>query len=276
MKHEDAYQDYMHGMKYRDIAEKYNVSVSAVKSWSTRYWKDATKNKKLQPKPKQVATKQSIKNKLFISVDANKSLTEKRKLFCVYYATSYNALQSYLKAYGGNKDVAKVEGCKLLTDPNVKAEVKRLRDILRTDMDIGLPDMLRYCLKVVNVDIGDYVVLKNGFVKIRNGESCDTSLIDEVKETNSGISIKLADKKWAWDKIEKYLGFDESAKLQANLQNEKLQAEIASLNKSDGKNAIQDHNENIQALADLLKHPVPDRHVEEFEKRDDNEHSETS
>lgn len=276
MKHEDAYQDYMHGMKYRDIAEKYDVSVSAVKSWATRYWKVATTEKKLQPKPKRVATKSSIKKKLLNSVDTNDELTEKRRLFCVYYATSYNATQAYIKAYGSSKNTAMVEGCKLLKSPKIQDEIKRLRDILRTDIDIGLPDMLRYCLKVVNVDIGDYVVLKNGFVKIRSGESCDTSLIDEVKETNSGISIKLADKKWAWDKIEKYLGFDESTKLQANLQNEKLQAEIAALNKSDGKDAIQDHNENIQALADLLKHPVPDRHVEEFEKSDDNEQSETS
>ncbi|WP_143745051.1 terminase small subunit [Megasphaera cerevisiae] len=264
-------------MKYKDIAAKYGVSISAVKSWANRYWKDAPNKKSPRPKTNRVATKQSIKKKMFISVDANKALTEKRRLFCVYYATSYNALQSYLKAYGGNKDTARVEGCKLLTDPNIKAEVKRLRDILRTGIDVGIQDLLRYCLKVVNADIGDYVAIRGGrHIVLTDSIRIDTSLIDEIKETNSGVAIKLADKKWAWEKIEKYLGFDESAKLQVNLQNEKLQAEIASLNKSDGKDAIQDHNENIQALADLLQHPVPDRHVEEFEKSDDNEHSETN
>ena len=40
-------------MKYKDIAAKYGVTVSAVKSWKSRYWKD----KKLQPKKKKVATK---------------------------------------------------------------------------------------------------------------------------------------------------------------------------------------------------------------------------
>lgn len=34
-----AYEDYKAGMKYKDIAEKYGVSLSAVKSWATRYWK---------------------------------------------------------------------------------------------------------------------------------------------------------------------------------------------------------------------------------------------
>lgn len=40
-----AYADWKNGMKYREIAEKYDVSLSAVKSWATRYWKV----KKLQP-----------------------------------------------------------------------------------------------------------------------------------------------------------------------------------------------------------------------------------
>jgi uncharacterized protein YjcR len=31
-----AYKDYLSGMKYKDIAEKYNVSLNTVKSWKTR------------------------------------------------------------------------------------------------------------------------------------------------------------------------------------------------------------------------------------------------
>ena len=32
-----AEADYMSGMKYKDIAEKYNVSMNTVKSWKKRY-----------------------------------------------------------------------------------------------------------------------------------------------------------------------------------------------------------------------------------------------
>ena len=32
-----AEKDYMSGMKYKDIAEKYGVSLATVKSWKTRY-----------------------------------------------------------------------------------------------------------------------------------------------------------------------------------------------------------------------------------------------
>jgi uncharacterized protein YjcR len=50
---EKAFKDYNTGMKYKDIAEKYGVSLSAVKSWAFRYWKQ----KGCNPATKKVATK---------------------------------------------------------------------------------------------------------------------------------------------------------------------------------------------------------------------------
>ncbi len=35
--YELAEQDYIVGMKYKDIAEKYGVSINTVKSWKSRY-----------------------------------------------------------------------------------------------------------------------------------------------------------------------------------------------------------------------------------------------
>lgn len=34
---EKAYKDYLSGMKYKEIADKYDVSINTVKSWKTRY-----------------------------------------------------------------------------------------------------------------------------------------------------------------------------------------------------------------------------------------------
>lgn len=44
---EKAYRDYVSGMKYKEIAEKYEVSLNTVKSWQKRYkWKrNCTPNK---------------------------------------------------------------------------------------------------------------------------------------------------------------------------------------------------------------------------------------
>ncbi|MDL0287552.1 phage terminase small subunit [Clostridioides difficile] len=47
-----AHEDYLKGLKYKEIAEKHNVSLSTVKSWATRYWKQKGCNQS-----KKVATK---------------------------------------------------------------------------------------------------------------------------------------------------------------------------------------------------------------------------
>lgn len=51
-----AFEDYCAGMKYKDIAEKYDINLSTIKSWASRYWK------KLQPNAKKVATKEVKKS----------------------------------------------------------------------------------------------------------------------------------------------------------------------------------------------------------------------
>lgn len=65
---DEAFADWQKGMKYREIAQKYEVSLSTVKSWASRYWKAkldekvATKSKKkLQPKKEKVATSKTKK-----------------------------------------------------------------------------------------------------------------------------------------------------------------------------------------------------------------------
>lgn len=55
-----AYEYYQAGMKYKEIAEKCGVSLSAVKSWAVRYWKKNSCNQtdeKLQPKKKRAAVR---------------------------------------------------------------------------------------------------------------------------------------------------------------------------------------------------------------------------
>lgn len=51
---ENAYKDYVAGMKYKDIAEKYNVSINTVKSWKRRL------NWQREPNPKKGAKLQKV------------------------------------------------------------------------------------------------------------------------------------------------------------------------------------------------------------------------
>ena len=38
-KKQQAFEDWKNGMKYKEIADKYGISLSTVKSWAVRYWK---------------------------------------------------------------------------------------------------------------------------------------------------------------------------------------------------------------------------------------------
>lgn len=73
-KHELAQEDYMQGMKYKDIAEKHDVSVNTVKSWKTRYKWDRkgvhTNNEKVRAQKK---TGAPINNKNAVGNSGNKN-----------------------------------------------------------------------------------------------------------------------------------------------------------------------------------------------------------
>ena len=94
--YEKAEQDYMAGMKYKDIADKYDTTINTVKSWKKRYgWngkegapqkeKVCTQNKKSAPAPR-VEIDDGTKEIL-----QNGDLTPEQQMFCIYYSRTFNA-----------------------------------------------------------------------------------------------------------------------------------------------------------------------------------------
>ena len=110
---DEARLDYLAGMKYKDIAEKYNVALSTVKSWKTRNgWQRTKKAKKsTRTKTKSMRTKiekvaRSRSPDILEELADNDELTDKQKVFCMYYLQRYNATWAYQKAYGGSYERA--------------------------------------------------------------------------------------------------------------------------------------------------------------------------
>ena len=163
-----------------------------------------------------MAKKKNLNEKLFESVDSNSELNEKQKLFCVFYVQTFNATQAYLKAYGGSKNVAGISGHELLKIPKIQAEIKKLKEETRKYFELGLEDYINYLLKVVGAKISDFVDFGNvkgkNFVRLKNSDSVECSGLAEIKNIKGDISIKLEDKKWAWEKLAKIFGFDEQNK----------------------------------------------------------------
>ena len=50
-----VFEDWKNGLKYQEIADKYRVSLSTVKSWAVRYWKQ-NEGKKVATETEKVAT----------------------------------------------------------------------------------------------------------------------------------------------------------------------------------------------------------------------------
>lgn len=172
--YELAEEDYMNGMKYKDIAEKYNVSINTVKSWKTRY-KWCKDNKKgmhtKEEKVKKVCTqnKKSAENKKqnkkikeepiadeVKEVMENEELNDRQRLFCIFYSKCFNATKAYLKAYTCTYETAMVAGPRLLGNVRVKEQIDELTKI-RFNKEALKSGILQKYIDIAFADITEYV-----------------------------------------------------------------------------------------------------------------------
>ena len=274
--YEKAEQDYMSGMKYKDIAEKYGTTINTVKSWKKRYaWsrgegahkaeKVCTQKSKGAPKkeaPIDDGTKETLQND---------DLTPEQQMFCIYYSRTFNAAQSYQKAYGCSYESAIANGSRLLTNDKVRAEIERLKEIKRQQIVADADDIVELQMRIAFADIGNYVSFGQkevtdietdetymvSVVDLKESKNTDTQLIQEVKRGKDGVSVKLADKQKAIDWLSKYFLVHPDDKYKAEF--DKKRAEVSD---NSGEKILQ----NMQTIADILQHPVANRSIADLEE----------
>ena len=211
-KNESAEKDYMSGMKYKDIADKYGVSINTVKSWKKRYnWerkKGCTQNKKgcTQKMAEKKAVADEVKQ-----VIQNTDLTDKQQLFCIHYIRCFNATKAYQKAYGCGYTTAVTNGPALLGNTRIKEEILQLKqdrlnreflsesDIFQKYMDIAFADVtdfVEFGNEDVDVilDTGERKTITVSHVNIKNDADVDGTIISEVSKGKDGVKINLADR----------------------------------------------------------------------------------
>lgn len=236
--YELAEQDYIAGMKYKDIAEKYSVSINTVKSWKVRYnWSKGkksvhTKKKKVCTQKKELESEKKPIAKEVEEVIENGDLTEKQRLFCLYYIEDFNATKAYKRAYGCSYETAMVEGCKCLRKPKIKKEIDRLtgecleekeidsklfsKRVLQKNIDIAFADMTDYVKfgrRELQLPEGPRIV---NYVDLIDSAEVDGTIVTEVSQGKDGVKVKLADRMRALDFLAKYNGMfsTESSSLQ--------------------------------------------------------------
>ena len=235
-KYELAKLDYKNGMKYKDIADKYEVSLNTVKSWKQRYkWRKddkkvcTQKTKKYAHKTDETnASKKDIKKET-IEILVESELTEKQRLFCIYYMQSFNATQSAIKA-GYSRDTAYQIGFENLRKPKIKEYLTELKELYAQDDYLETKRLLDRHKQIAFSDLRDYID-ENG--ELKNLKNTDGTLIKKitVRESSTsqgyskGSSIELEDRSKSLEFLNKVYGLDPSFKIQMekiNLEKNKI------------------------------------------------------
>ena len=176
-KMEEAKADYLAGMKYKDIAKKYGVALSTVKSWKTRNkWQrnNATKKKSMHTKAKSTRTKQK---KVAPSLPppelpASDELNDKQKAFCLYYLQRYNATWAYQKAYGGSYENALAHGSRMVGNGRIKSYLTKLKKQQSQELFATANDILLRYLNQATSNITDVLSFRTekhlAFYKVRD------------------------------------------------------------------------------------------------------------
>lgn len=244
-KYELAYKDYLSGMKYKDIAAKYGVTVSAVKSWKSRYWKD----KKLQPKKNKVATKKDAK-KIAKKIADESELDEERQLFCIYYLKYHNQVKAYMKVKPGTKyNSATVMASRWMHESRVQDEINRLKAELYADALLDPNDIVQKYIDIAFADITDYANFSGRSVSLKDSDYVDGSIVQEVTQGKHGISIKLNDRMKALDWLTKHLNI---ANAEQKVKIELIKAQIGKLNTGEDNEAFENDG-FIEALNNSAK-----------------------
>lgn len=231
------------------LAEKHDVKIGTLKSRKSREGWSRDPTKKDATNKKKVATLEPV----IESYD----LTDKQKMFCLYYIKYFNATKAYQKAYGVDRNTAESIAYRLMGNDGVKSEIERLKQERFNGVLLDAQAVLQKYIDIAFADITDFVdfgqrempeldhngepmIDENGeeitysysFVNLKNNDEVDGTLITEVKKGKDGVSVKLADKMKALEFLSKYTDLlSENDK--KRLQEEKLRMEISKLQNND-------------------------------------------
>lgn len=231
---------------FKELAEKHGVKDSTIRSRKNREkWsrgnvkRNATKN---ATQRKNVATKKMV----FEPVVESDDLTDKQRLFCIYYIKYFNATKAYQKAYGCAYTTAMVEGHRHLRNPKITAEIDRMKAEQAYELKLDARNVLQKYIDIAFADITDFATFGKrevpvigmygpvldendeqlmqevNYVDFKESIEVDGTIITEVKQGKDGISVKLADKMKALDFLTNYLEMHPDKEFKKQLEVEKL------------------------------------------------------
>jgi phage terminase small subunit len=274
----EIYKEHKGNIDLVKIADILNLSPGTIRGWKNKDQWDNKLNGTLQKKSKNTERSKRKKNTVNkepefeeVTEILNSELTDKQKLFCVYYPRCFNATKAYQKAYECSYEVAVVNGSRLLGNAKVKEEIHKLKQDKLNRAMLSTDDIFQKYVDIAFADITDFLIfgqeevpIINAFgpvldkegnqvtkmvntVKFRPWVSVDGTLISEIKQGKDGASIKLQDKmkalQWLSDRMD-LLPTETQQKLELENKKVNMAREKLDLDKKDGNKA----NEPIEIV----------------------------
>lgn len=223
----EIYKKYKGNIDLVEIANQLKISSGTVRGWKSKDKWTEKMNGTFQTNTERSIQKKNKKKKVVVEevdkVMKNDELTDKQRLFCIYYVKCFNATKAYQKAYECSYETAMVEGSKCLRKPKVKEEIYKLKqnrlnqeflseeDIFQKYMDIAFSDITDYVsfkteevpvmsmkrpVEIKNQKTGQTEILKEkaSVVRLKDSTTVDGTIVSEIRQGKDGVSIKLADR----------------------------------------------------------------------------------
>ncbi|CAK1244985.1 Uncharacterized conserved protein YjcR [Fructobacillus tropaeoli] len=268
---DEAEQDYLAGMKYKDIADKYGVTINTVKSWRTRHW-----NKSAPPNEKRVHTKTekgAHKKEVHPAVQdlEDSELNDKQKDFVSEYVRLSNATQAYINAYGVDYNTAKSAGQRMLTFVDIKTEIKRLRQARLAELGIGVFELIDDMAKEARADVRDFAdwgsnafesideesgkqyTRHKSWVALKDSDNVDSWAVKKVTVGKDGPIVELHDRNKARDKLLEYLLADGKISIETNKQRkDKAEADLMEAKAKELQGGGDSQDDVLRSIADSL------------------------
>lgn len=260
-----------------EIAKILSLSPGTVRGWKAKDKWDSELNGTLQNDTERSNKKVNKKSKKkepiadeVKEVLENTELTDKQRLFCIYYIEDYNKTRAYQRAYECSYRVANINGPRLLVNASIKKEIQRLTKECLEEQEIEAKllnkRLFEMYMKIAFADIGDYLsfgyeeqkvwsmnedgsfkpvidpetgeqkVRKYNFVNLNKSDEVDTTIVSEVSEGKDGVKIKLQDKMKALEWLDKHYG---EGTEEQKLKISKLKGEVNKLNNGDKDKPIE-------------------------------------
>lgn len=245
----EAKKLYKKGYKLIEIANELSIPSGTIRRWKHQYnWDGKCSESKSERSNSKKCSKKKASKKEINELVEEEELTDKQKLFCIYYIKCFNATKAYQKAYKCKYETAIVNGSRMLTNAKVVKEIKKLKqdklnrafiseyDIFQKYIDIAFSDITDFIdfgkkeVKLVD-DHGKVGKVDVTYTNMKESYEVDGALINEISNSSKGVKLKLQDKMKALQWLSEHMDLA-TVEQKARLEKIKAETELLEVRKN--------------------------------------------